>query len=335
MGASEPSRVWVVLSSRSPAGIKLECDDSATALSGVWFLLGRKRRRFPGSVTRSRFLPLHILSLVLVSALLSIVLPLLDSVGASAATASPRDRFLFVSPTVSSFRVGSKERRSPFKMATARTPDDRALHKDREIPFLASRASGVATKGAFSQILRHHTLSEGQNHFSDVDLAPLTPDWYSRAERESRRVPHSAFPPSEEKQSLLAHSLGKRGATPHVEPRESSLSTNARVVGSRIRDRPQDFVAPNAMSFINWQMLGATMLHPALQVTGSPLTAPPIIFHQPDPAVAMSQHGKVIAVAAACMVAGLVIMLFCCFMVRRKRAHEAYMAKPLILPNQA
>ncbi|PFH31546.1 hypothetical protein BESB_025120 [Besnoitia besnoiti] len=146
-------------------------------------------------------------------------------------------------------------------------------------------------------------------------------DLTSRAAREAGSA-YALSTPEERRQPLLGQPLRLRTA-----------SNGGRLL------RPtatRDVAAvPAEMSFvINWQMLGATMANPMLQVTGSPLAQRPLIFEQPDPAAAMSQHGPLIAVVAGVMVVGLVLMLLCCFMVKRKRAHEAYMSAPLTIPTQ-
>ncbi|KEP60746.1 UNVERIFIED_CONTAM: hypothetical protein HHA_210420 [Hammondia hammondi] len=318
--ASKPSRSKAVCSEMAPARQNLEVIDSRLHKKSLF--LGRQPPRLPPAAPHSPFLVHHVVvSLFLVSAA-HILFPLFDSriVAADAASAYPRDRLRFApSPSPSSFRMGSNEWRKPFQMPALRPATERAAPASGEPPFFSTLASGVATSDAVPRNLPHEGQADGNNLSGVADPPPAPPAFRLADERS---------------QALLGQPLGRRTVAANSEL-ESRVSPSAAGASSRFRYQWQSLEAPNAMSFINWQMLGATMTHPALQVTGSPLAAPPVVFHQPDPAIAMSQHGKIIAVAAGCMVVSLVILLLCCFMVRRKRAHEAYMARPLTLPNQA
>ncbi|PHJ17656.1 transmembrane protein [Cystoisospora suis] len=190
----------------------------------------------------------------------------------------------------------------------------------------------------------------------DVQSGRFTADeLLDMAEQESKQSGPDVRTPEERQQPLFGQPLDSRKlyyrdadtdtkATPSLfsvpstqsgrgpEAREHEVSGPASYP-QHPRRQELPHVAP--MSFINWQLLGATMSNPALQVTGSPLAAPPIVFRQPDPGLALSHHGKLVAVMAAVMVIGLVVLLLCCFMVQRKRAHEAYMRRPLTVPTGA
>ncbi|KFH12765.1 putative transmembrane protein [Toxoplasma gondii VAND] len=318
--ASKPTRSKTVYSEMSLARQNVEVTDPRLRKGSLF--LGRQPPRCPPSAPPSPLLVHHVVvSLFLVSAAHNLF-PLFDSriVAASAESAYPRDPPRSAPPPFpSAFHMGSNEWQNPFQMAALRPAAERAAPASGETPFFTTLASRVATRDAFPRNLPHEEQVYG-NNLSGVADAPPAPPAFRLADERS--------------QALLGQPLGRRTAAANSEL-ESHVSPSATGAPVRFRHQWQNSEAPNAMSFINWQMLGATMTHPALQVTGSPLAAPPVVFHQPDPALAMSQHGKIIAVAAACMVVSLVILLLCCFMVRRKRAHEAYMARPLTLPNQA
>lgn len=210
-----------------------------------------------------------------------------------------------------------------------------------------TKKNGSTFFGVPTQLLSLLDVESGQ--FTAEELLGMA------AQEERQSGPHVRTP-EERSQPLLGQPLNSRSrfyggshkdmkpAAPSLFPGSSNQTPKSRLgnygvsgplsySGATRKGEEVPEFAP--MSFINWQLLGATMSNPALQVTGSPLAASPIVFRQPDASLALSHHGKLVAVMAAVMVIGLVVLLLCCFMVQRKRAHEAYMRRPLTVPSGA